>query len=116
MTEIQLRDDFLEAAVELRYVTAEIAKLEGQAKRCKEILAKHLVAGDTGMDANGHALVKMQKGASRFKPELAKANLPPAVLESILVTAPDAKKAKDILAPALYALCVADDQPSVRVV
>lgn len=116
MTEITLTDDFLDAAIELRYAETAKAELEKQIKRCKEILAKHLTVGDVGTDGDGNGLVRMQKGSSRFKPELATANLPPAVLESILVTAPDAKKAKDILAPALYALCVADDQPSVRIV
>jgi hypothetical protein len=115
MTNIELTDDFLEAAVELRYVTAEIAKLETQAKHCKEILAKHLIVGDIGTDANGHALVKMQKGSARFKPELAKANLPADVLASIMVTAPDGKRAKDILAPALYELTCSEDAPSIRV-
>jgi hypothetical protein len=113
--EITLTDDFLHAALELRYVTAEIAKLEAQAKRCKEILAKHLTIGDTGMDPDGNALVKVVKGSARFKPELAIANLPAGVLDSIMVTAPDAKRAKDVLPPALYALACEDNAPSIRI-
>ena len=112
---IELTDDFLEAAHELRYATAEVAKLTEQIKRCKEILAKNLVAGDIGTDEAGNALVKIVKGASRFKAELAMANLPANVLESIMVTAPDSKRAKDVLAPALYSLCTEEDAASVRV-
>lgn len=115
MTDVTLTDDFLEAAIELRYVTSEIAKLEAQAKRCKEILAKHLTAGEIGVDSNGQPLVRAQQGARRFKPELAVANLPAAVLATIMVTAPDGKRAKDVLAPALYDVCCQSDTTSIRV-
>ena len=115
MTNVALTDDFLEAATELRYVESEIAKLEAQKKRCKEILAKHLKAGDIGTDEQGQPLVRAQQGARRFKAELAVANLPEAVLATIMVTAPDGKRAKDVLAPALYDMCCQSDQPSIRV-
>lgn len=116
MSIVTLEDDFLDAAIELRYAQSEIKKLEAQEKRCKEILAKSLIAGDIGVDAAGTALVTVKEGALRFKAELAVANLPAEILASIMVTAPSGPRAKDVLPPAMYdELCCQRNAASVTV-
>ena len=110
---VVLEDEFLAAASELRIIAAEKKHLTEREAECKRIIEKILSVGDRGISPDGEEMVAIRKGAARFKPELAMANLPNEVLQSILVLAPDAKRAKAILAPALYAMCTEENKPSV---
>lgn len=112
---VVLTDEYLDAAREL----VEIATIEKQlAERkaaAKQIVEKALAVGERGVSPDGEPLVVVRAGASRFDPDKAAANLPANLLESITVTVPDAKRAKQVLAPALYDLCVTYNKPSVVV-
>ena len=110
---VVLKDDFLAAASELRIIAAERKHLTEREAECKRVIEKVLSVGDCGISPDGEQMVVVRKGAARFKPELAEANLPAEVLQSILVLAPDGKRAKAILAPALYDLCTEQNKPSV---
>lgn len=110
---VLLEDDVLVAAIELRDIARARRDLEAREKAAKEVLAKHLATGETGVDPAGNPLVTVRAGARRFDPAAATANLPPEVLATISVTAPDGKRAKEILAPALYDLCTKQNAPSV---
>lgn len=110
---VVLEDEFLAAASELRIIAAERKHLTEREAECKRIIEKVLSVGDRGVSPDGEEMVVVRKGAARFKPELAEANLPPEVLQSILVLAPDGKRAKAILAPALYEMCTEENKPSV---
>jgi len=111
---VLLEDEFLAAAIELQSITAQEKLLTERKDNCKRILEKLLSVGERGVSADGTALVTIQAGASRFKPELAAKNLPASILKSLKVTSIDAKLAKSILAPALYDLCVDYNKASVR--
>ena len=110
---VVLKDDFLAAASELRIIAAERKHLTEREAECKRVIEKVLSVGDCGISPDGEQMVVVRKGAARFKPELAEANLPAEVLQSSLVLAPDGKRAKAILAPALYDLCTEQNKPSV---
>ena len=110
---VVLEDEFLAAASELRIIAAEKKALIEREDYCKRVIEKILSVGDRGISPDGEEMVVIRKGAARFKPELAEVNLPAEVLQSILVLAPDGKRAKAILAPALYDLCTEFNKPSV---
>ena len=55
----------------------------------------------------------MRAGARKFSADLAKQILPSDVVERLQVTTIDAKKAKEILAPALYDAACTQNKASV---
>lgn len=112
---VVLEDEYLAAASELRNIAAEKKHLAEREAECKRVIEKVLSVGDRGVAPDGEEYVVIRKGAARFKPELATANLPAELLQAILVLAPDGKRAKSILAPALYELCTEETKPSVVV-
>ena len=105
MSEILLEGDALAIANELRTITHTVRDLDARATALKEQLRSLLSAGDTAVSPDGVELLTVRHGTLRFDPAKATNALPPSVLESISVTAPDAKRAKEILAPTLYTLC-----------
>lgn len=110
---VLLEDEYLAAAIELRQVSAEKKKLADREAELKAIIEKALTVGERGVAPDGTALVAIRAGARKFSAERAIANLPAEVLASIQVFTPDGKKAKTILAPALYDLCVEYNRDSV---
>lgn len=121
MTEenVPLTDDYLDAARELREIQAESKRLAAREKTCKEIIAKHLVEGQTGVDPEtGEALVQVTHGAKVWSEPEAMKNLPADILQTLIVTKTeshvDKDRAQDILPPALYALCCKTNKASVK--
>lgn len=110
---VLLEDDYLAAATELRQIAAKKKQLLEREAELKDIIEKVLTVGERGIAPDGTALVAIKAGARKFSAERAMANLPAEVLASIQVFTPDAKKAKTILAPALYDLCVEYNRASV---
>lgn len=110
---VLLEDDYLAAATELRQIAAEKKRLLDREAELKTIIEKVLTVGERGVAPDGTALVAIKAGAKRFSAERAMENLPAEILASIQVFTPDGKKAKTILAPALYDLCVEYNRPSV---
>jgi hypothetical protein len=118
-TYIPLADDFLAAAHELQEITREQKALAAREKTCKEIIAKHLVEGQTGVDPlTGEALVAITHGAKVWNEGEAMKNLPADILATLTVTVTETRvdkdRAQDILPPALYALCCKTNKPSVK--
>ena len=116
---VPLEDDFLTAARELRTITREQKALAEREKTCKEILAKHLMPGEVGVDSEtGEPLVQVYSGAQVWNEAEAVKNLPADILATLTVTKTethvDKERAQDILPPALYALCCKANKPSVR--
>ena len=110
---VLLEDEYLEAAQELREIAAEKKRLAEREAHVKQILEKILNVGEKGVAPDGTPLVAIRAGAAKFSPQLAAQALPADLLASIQVTTADAKKAKAILAPALYDLCVEYNKSSV---
>lgn len=110
---VLLEDEYLDAAKELRDIAAEKKRLADREAELKAIMEKVLTVGERGVAPDGTPLVAIKAGAKRFSADLAEANLPPDVLASIQVTVADGKRAKAILAPALYDLCVDYNKSSV---
>lgn len=110
---VVLEDEYLDAALELRSIAIQKKDLEEREAEAKRILMKALDVGDRGVSADGEELATVRRGSLRFNADRAAENLPAAVLESIQVTVADSKKAKSILAPALYELCCTYTKPSV---
>lgn len=110
---VVLEDDYLAAASELREIAAEKKRLAEREEQLKQIIEKVLTVGEKGVAPDGTPLVAIRAGSRRFSAERAAANLPAEVLASIQVFVPDGKKAKTILAPALYDLCVEYTKSSV---
>lgn len=110
---VLLEDEYLAAASELRQIAETKKQLTAREDQLKEILEKVLTVGEKGVASDGTPLVAIRAGAKRFSAEKAAANLPPEVLASIQVITVDSKKAKAVLAPALYDLCVDYTKPSV---
>lgn len=113
MSTVTLEGEYLAAAMELRDIAAAKKELAEREAACKAIISKHLAIGERGTTPDGQEIVAVRAGASRFDPELAAANLPPDILGQISVFTADAKRAKAILAPGLYALCCSENKPSV---
>lgn len=112
---VVLQDEYLEAARLIVEITAQEKALAERKAAAKQIVEKALAVGEQGISPDGEPLVAVRAGAARFDPDLATRNLPASVLESICVTAPDAKRAKAVLAPALYELAVTHNRPSIVV-
>ena len=108
-----LADEYEDAARELIDILAQEKTLAERKAICKEIIEKVLAVGEQGISADGEPLVIVRPGAARFDPDLAMRNLPDSVLASIMVTVPDGKRAKAILAPALLEMCQTRNKPSV---
>ena len=111
--EVPLEDEYLGAAIELRGIVEQRKMLEAREAECREILAKALAEGEKGVDLDGNALVQVKAGSLRFDADQAKDVLPKEILGSVTVLAIDAKKAKAVLAPALYEACCKRSRPSV---
>jgi len=110
---VLLEDEFLAAAKELREITAQEKLLAERKEAVKALLAKVLAVGERGISPDGDILVTVRAGAARFNPQKAAEQLPTEVLPSVMVTTVDAKRAKAVLAPALYELCLDYNKPSV---
>lgn len=110
---VLLEDEYLEAAKELREITEAKKELAVREDQLKAIIEKVLTVGEKGVAPDGTPLVAIRAGSKRFSPEKAAANLPPEVLASIQVITVDGKRAKAVLAPALYDLCVDYTKSSV---
>lgn len=108
-----LEDEFLDAAREIVEITAQEKALAERKARAKQIVEKALAVGERGISPDGELLVAVRGGAARFDADKAAEVLPANLLESIMVTAPDGKRAKAILAPGLFDLCVTYNKPSV---
>lgn len=126
---IALSDDALAAAQTLLAVAARRAELdaaqakERQALADRELAARVVIlaslkAGDTGTDDTGTPLVTV-KVTRRFSAERAAEVLPDILGEEryraicSTVTKVDSRKAKEVLAPALYALAQTESAPTV---
>lgn len=114
-----LEDVVLDAANTLR-ANAELRRiLDAQDAAAKAVIAERLFAGETGTNADGEPLVKIQPGARVWNEAEARKHLTPELLASITVTVTeerlDKTKAKDTLAPAIYAQCTKANADSVRV-
>lgn len=120
---VLLEDEFLDAARTLRDIDARrkaFAKSTADEENAaRELIAKVLAEGETGVDADGVELVQIRPGARVWNDDAARANLLPEMLEQISVTETvtrlDRTRAKDTLAPALYALCTKQNRASVVV-
>lgn len=110
---VLLEDEYLDAANELRDIAAQEKDLAQRKEAAKAILAKALAVGDKGVSPDGEVLVTVRAGAARFNPDKAAERLPREVLSSVMVTVVDGKRAKAVLAPALYELCLDYNKPSV---
>jgi hypothetical protein len=114
-----LEDEYLQAALTLRGNVALRKQLDVEDIRAKEIIAKVLAEGETGISPDGEPLVQVRAGAKVWNEQAAKDNLPADLLasftttETVTVTRMDKTRAKDILAPALYELCTKANRPSV---
>jgi hypothetical protein len=111
---VVLQDEYLEAARELVAIAAEEKALAERKARARQIVEKALAVGERGVSPDGEPLVGVRAGAARFDAEKASQALAGTALwESILVTVPDGKRAKAVLAPALYEACCTYNKPSV---
>lgn len=117
-TTVVLEEDYLEAARTLVDNAATRARLDAEDSKAKEILAKQLTDGETGIDPHGNPMVKMTPGALVFDEKTARANLDQQSIALIEVTETvtrlDRTKAKDILAPALYRLACRQNKSSIK--
>lgn len=110
---LTLDGPLLAAATRLRDIAAAKADLEAEEKQLKEQLRAAVEPGTTCVDPAGTPLLTVRPGAARFSATRAAEVLPADLLASISVTAPDGKRAKDLLAPALYAGCCIQSQAAV---
>ncbi len=115
---VLLEDEYLEAAHRLRSNAALRKQLDVEDTRAKEILAKVLAEGETGIDQlTGEPLVQVKPGARVWNEAAARTNLPADLVKAITVTVTeerlDKQKAKDTLAPAIYELCTKANKASV---
>lgn len=110
---VVLEDEYLQAASELRQIAETKKQLTAREDQLKQIIEKVLTVGERGVAPDGTPLVAIRAGSKRFSAERAAENLPPEVLASIQIIVADGKRAKTILAPALYDLCVEYTKSSV---
>lgn len=114
MTEhVVLQGYSLVAALQLRAIAQERKDLATREAECKRIIEKHLAVGERGVTPDGEEIIAVRQGAARFSPELAEANLPKELLAQVMTLQADPKRAKAILAPALYELCCDRNKASV---
>ena len=118
-TVIVLDDEYADVARNLRRIVAERKDLEEIEKRLKVLLRNALHAGQTGVDMDGVPLVRARR-VTRFDVTLAAQLLPELVseqvLESIQVKIIDATRAREILAPAIAALCQREYDAAIEIV
>lgn len=112
---ITLQDEYLAAALELRDIADRKQQLLAREAECKQLLRKALAEGERGAAPDGTELVAVRRGSMRFSVERAREALSPQMLGTIQVFVPDPRKARDVLAPALYELCCEPANPSVVV-
>lgn len=110
---VLLEDEYLAAASELRQIAETKKHLAAREAQLKEIIEKALTVGEKGIAPDGTPLVAVRAGAAKFSPQRAAENLPAELLEAITIKVADGKRAKAILAPALYDLCVEYNKSSV---
>lgn len=112
-----LEDEYLDAARRLSDNAHLRKQLDADDVRCKEILAKILAEGETGISPLGEPLVQVRPGARVWNEAAARANLPANLVAALEVTETttrlDKTLAKDTLAPALYELCTKANKASV---
>jgi hypothetical protein len=117
MNTVILEDEYLEAARELREIAHARWDLDAREAKAKEILAKVLAEGETGVDPDGVPVVEVRPGALRWDEDTARKNLPANLVTALEVTETvtrlDRQRAKDTLAPALYELACKRTKPSV---
>jgi hypothetical protein len=115
MTSIVTLDDrHLEAARELRMILAEEKHLAERKAAAKAILAEVLTeVGTEAVDEHGEKWAVLRAGSARFNAEEAVRNLPAAALKLIVREVPDGKLAKEVLPPAMYALCTKASEPTI---
>lgn len=129
MTDIALDAAALDAADDLKAIAHRRAQLDAEQaeeraelaereKAAQAIILASLAPGQTGLSAAGHPMVAV-RSTRRFDATLAAERLPailgPNGYAAICKTVVDSKKAKDILAPALYALAQKESAPTVVV-
>ena len=112
---VMLKGEYLDAANELRAIAQEKKDLATREAECKRIIEAYLNVGERGVTPDGEEVIAVRAGAARFSAELAAANLPKDLLAQISTVQADGKRAKAILAPALYDLCCAPNKASVVV-
>ena len=116
-TLVPLADEYLDAARTLRVNAVKRARLDDEDAAAKEILAKLLTDGDTGVDETGQPLVRMRPGAHVWSETQARDVLPTDTIERLTVTRTetvlDKGLAKDTLAPAIYAACCKRNKSTV---
>lgn len=111
---VVLEDEYLEAARELVAIAAEEKALAERKARAKQVIEKALAVGERGVSPDGELLVGVRAGAAKFDADKAVEVLGDSpLLDSIMVTVPDGKRAKAVLAPALYEACCTYNRPSV---
>lgn len=111
---VVLEDEYLDAAREYRDIVAQEKALAARKAQLREIIEKALAVGERAVTPDGEPLVAITAGSARFDPIKASKALPADVFNTILVLAPDAKRARDVLAPALYEQCCEYTRPSLR--
>lgn len=113
---VVLEDEYLAAARELVAIAAEEKELAARKAAARQIVEKALAVGERGISPDGEPLVVVRAGSMRFDAEKAAEVLDGSpLLESIMVKAPDGKRAKAVLAPALYEACCTSTKPSLAV-
>lgn len=119
---VLLHDEILEAACELRAIAIERRDLDTRESECKAILAKHLTAGETGVDDDGRELVKVKAGARVWHEDTARKAIADHGLNSIIPqlevteTHLDKAKAKQLLPGDLYDACCRQNKDSISAV
>lgn len=111
---VTLDSAHLEAARELRRILDEERHLAERKAIVKAILAEVLTSvGQEAVDEHGEKWAVMRAGSARFNAEEAVRNLPAAALKLIVREVPDGKLAKEVLPPAIYALCTKVGEPTI---
>ena len=119
--DLTLEDEFLDAANELREITAARRDLDAREKRAKELLAKVLVAGQVGVDADNTPLVKVKAGARVFHEDTARMVLADRGLGELIAgmevteTHLSKDKAKALLPGDIYTACCKQNNDSIVV-
>lgn len=118
---VVLVDEYLDAARTLRRNTELRKAMDVEDAAAKEILAKVLIAGETGTDADGTPMVKVKAGARVFHEDTARLALESNGLASVIsqievtVTRLDKDKAKALLPGDIYDACCKVNAASIVV-
>ena len=114
-----LEDEYLQAALTLRGNTALRKQLDVEDIRAKEIIAKVLAEGETGISPDGEPLVQVRPGAKVWNEDTARtalANTPELlglITVSETVTRIDKSRAKALFGGDLYESCCRANKASV---